>query len=148
MNYYMNQIIMTTFSYFDVGSGETGLEETERFYHGFVLGLMAEQAENYVLKSNRESGFGRYDVMMIPKKENLPAVILEFKVHRPKKEKDLEETVQMALQQKAERDRKRNKAKSGVVEIRKDMKSVKGLSTESVMERIRGVQNEKEDRSL
>ena len=98
MNYYMNQIIMTTFSYFDVGSGETGLEETERFYHGFVLGLMAEQAENYVLKSNRESGFGRYDVMMIPKKENLPAVILEFKVRRAK-EKDLEETVQMALRQ-------------------------------------------------
>ena len=99
MNYYMNRVTQETFSYFDVGSGETGLEETERFYHGFVLGLMAEQAENYVLKSNRESGFGRYDVMMIPKKENLPAIILEFKVHRPKKEKDLEETVQMALRQ-------------------------------------------------
>ena len=99
MNYYMNRVTQETFNYFDVGSGETGLEETERFYHGFVLGLMAEQAENYVLKSNRESGFGRYDVMMIPKKENLPAIILEFKVHRPKKEKDLEETVQMALQQ-------------------------------------------------
>ena len=98
MNYYMNRVTQETFSYFDVGSGETGLEETERFYHGFVLGLMAEQAENYVLKSNRESGFGRYDVMMIPKKENLPAVILEFKVRRAK-EKDLEETVQMALQQ-------------------------------------------------
>ncbi|MFQ9193379.1 MAG: AAA family ATPase [Candidatus Gastranaerophilaceae bacterium] len=98
MNYYMNRVTQETFSYFDVGSGEAGLEETERFYHGFVLGLMAEQAENYVLKSNRESGFGRYDVMMIPKKENLPAVILEFKVRRAK-EKDLEETVQMALQQ-------------------------------------------------
>ena len=98
MNYYMNRVTQETFSYFDVGSGETGLEETERFYHGFVLGLMAEQAENYVLKSNRESGFGRYDVMMIPKKENLPAVILEFKVRRAK-EKDLEETVQMALRQ-------------------------------------------------
>ena len=98
MNYYMNRVTQETFSYFDVGSGETGLEETERFYHGFVLGLMAEQAENYVLKSNRESGFGRYDVMMIPKKENLPAVILEFKVRRAK-EKDLEESVQMALRQ-------------------------------------------------
>lgn len=54
----------------------------------------------------------------------------------------------MRLQQKAERDRKRKKANSGVVEIRKDMKSVRGLSTESVMERIRGVQDEKEDRSL
>ena len=98
MNYYMNRVTQETFSYFDVGNGEAGLEETERFYHGFVLGLMAEQAENYVLKSNRESGFGRYDVMMIPKKENLPAVILEFKVRRAK-EKDLEETVQVALQQ-------------------------------------------------
>lgn len=98
MNYYMNRVTQETFSYFDVGSGEAGLEETERFYHGFVLGLMAEQAENYVLKSNRESGFGRYDVMMIPKKENLPAIIMEFKVRRAK-EKDLNETVQMALQQ-------------------------------------------------
>ena len=98
MNYYMNRVTQETFSYFDVGSVETGLEETERFYHGFVLGLMAEQAENYVLKSNRESGFGRYDVMMIPKKENLPAIIMEFKVRRAK-EKDLNETVQMALQQ-------------------------------------------------
>lgn len=98
MNYYMNRVTQETFSYFDVGSVEAGLEETERFYHGFVLGLMAEQAENYVLKSNRESGFGRYDVMMIPKKENLPAIIMEFKV-RWAKEKDLNETVQMALQQ-------------------------------------------------
>lgn len=98
MNYYMNRVTQETFSYFDVGSGEAGLEETERFYHGFVLGLMAEQAENYVLKSNRESGFGRYDVMMIPKKENLPAIIMEFKVRRAK-EKDLNGTVQMALQQ-------------------------------------------------
>ena len=98
MNYYMNRVTQETFSYFDVGSGEAGLEETERFYHGFVLGLMAEQAENYVLKSNRESRFGRYDVMMIPKKENLPAIIMEFKVRRAK-EKDLNETVQMALQQ-------------------------------------------------
>ena len=54
----------------------------------------------------------------------------------------------MRLQQKAERDRKRKKANSGVVEIRKDMKSVHGLSTESVMERIKGVQDEKADRSL
>ena len=98
MNYYMNRVTQETFSYFDVGSGEAGLEEAERFYHGFVLGLMAEQAENYVLKSNRESRFGRYDVMMIPKKENLPAIIMEFKVRRAK-EKDLNETVQMALQQ-------------------------------------------------
>ena len=100
MNYYMNRVTQETFSYFDVGSGKTGLEETERFYHGFVLGLMAEQAENYVLKSNRESGFGRYDVMLEPKNPGKdPAVILEFKVRSTRKENSLEETAQSALAQ-------------------------------------------------
>lgn len=65
-----------------------------------------------------------------------------------KSEDKSRDVLAMRLQQKAERDRKRKKANSGVVEIRKDMKSVRGLSTESVMERIRGVQDEKEDRSL
>ena len=99
MNYYMNRVIQETFSYFDVGSGETGLEETERFYHGFVLGLMAEQAENYVLKSNRESGFGRYDVMLIPKDRTRPAIVMEFKVFDGDEEQDLKDTVQAALKQ-------------------------------------------------
>ena len=99
MNYFMNKIALATFSYFDVGGQGSGLEETERFYHGFVLGLMAEQTDNYILKSNRESGFGRYDVMMIPKKDGLPAIIMEFKVRNPGKEKTLEETVQTALNQ-------------------------------------------------
>ena len=77
MNYYMNQIIMTTFSYFDVGQNEP-----ERFYHGFVLGLIADQTDIYEIRSNRESGFGRYDVMMIPKikeTKKYPAIIMEFK---------------------------------------------------------------------
>ena len=65
-----------------------------------------------------------------------------------KSEDKSRDVLAMRLQQKAERDRKRKKASSGVVEIRKDMKSVRGLSTEFVMERIRGVQDEKEDRSL
>ena len=69
MNYYMNKISMATFSYFDVGSTSGSDTEPERFYHGFVLGLMADQADIYEIKSNRESGFGRYDVMMIPRKE-------------------------------------------------------------------------------
>ena len=99
MNYYMNRVASDTFSYFDVGGQGSGLEETERFYHGFVLGLMAEQTDNYILKSNRESGFGRYDVMMIPKKDGLPAIIMEFKVRNSGKEKTLEETVQTALNQ-------------------------------------------------
>ena len=97
MNYYMNQIIMTTFSYFDVGQNES-----ERFYHGFVLGLIADQTDIYEIRSNRESGFGRYDVMMIPKikeTKKYPAIIMEFKVRNIKREESLEDTVQTALTQ-------------------------------------------------
>ncbi len=97
MNYYMNQIIMTTFSYFDVGQNES-----ERFYHGFVLGLIADQTDIYEIRSNRESGFGRYDVMMIPKikeTKKYPAIIMEFKVRNIKREESLEDTVQTELTQ-------------------------------------------------
>ena len=95
MNYYMNQIIMTTFSYFDVGQNEP-----ERFYHGFVLGLIADQTDIYEIRSNRESGFGRYDVMMIPKikeTKKYPAIIMEFKVRNIKREESLEDTLHTAL---------------------------------------------------
>ncbi len=62
---------------------------------------MVELSDRYTIASNRESGFGRYDVMLKPKKDNLidDVIIMEFKVHRPQKEKSLEETVQAALSQ-------------------------------------------------
>ena len=102
MNYYMNQISMATFSYFDTSGKEDGSGAPERFYHGFVLGLIADQTDQYEICSNRESGFGRYDVMMIPRKpgnRKYPAIIMEFKVHNSKKEETLEETVDHALDQ-------------------------------------------------
>ena len=101
MNYYMNQISMATFSYFDVNGAKGGKSEPERFYHGFVLGLIAEQVDIYEIRSNRESGFGRYDVMMIPKKRDnrYPAVIMEFKVRNAIKEENLEASVQAARKQ-------------------------------------------------
>lgn len=104
MNLYMNRVALQTFSYFDTGKGVLGAEP-ERFYHGFVLGLLVDLQEDYIITSNRESGFGRYDVMLEPKKpiEN-PAVILEFKVRNPRKENTLEETVQAALTQIEEKD--------------------------------------------
>lgn len=76
-----------------------GDEEPERFYHGFVLGLMAEFMGRYRITSNRESGFGRYDVMLEPLKDNDPAFVLEFKVHDPEDEASLADTVQTALEQ-------------------------------------------------
>ena len=66
VNAYMNRITLNTFSYFDTGSNSGGSNfgakrasgaEPERFYHGFVLGLLVELGDVYEITSNRESGF-------------------------------------------------------------------------------------------
>lgn len=99
MNEYMNRVALGTFSYFDTGRGPFG-EEPERFYHGFVLGLIVELQDRYVINSNRESGFGRYDVVLEPRDPGRnDAIILEFKVFNKRKEKSLEDTVEAALRQ-------------------------------------------------
>lgn len=102
MNEYMNRISMEIFSYFDTGKKACG-SDPERFYHGFVLGLLVELKDRYHITSNRESGFGRYDIMMEPKREDLPAIIIEFKVFQERRERTLEETVRTALSQIEER---------------------------------------------
>ena len=99
MNQYMNQVAMQTFSFFDMRKKTAEQEEPERFYHGFVLGLMVDLADKYRITSNRESGLGRYDIMLEPLEENKRAYVIEFKVHKAKCEKNLEETAQNALQQ-------------------------------------------------
>ena len=99
MNIYMNKIALSTFSFFDTGSRPSGYTEPERFYHGFVLGLLVELRDRYILTSNRESGYGRYDVMLEPRRTEDAAVILEFKVRDPEEEKTLEDTVRSALAQ-------------------------------------------------
>lgn len=103
MNVYMNKVAMRTFSYFDTGK-KPSKKEPERFYHGFILGLIVELQERYVLTSNRESGFGRYDVMLEPRNQSDDAIILECKVFQPRKEKELTETVEAALKQIEEKD--------------------------------------------
>ena len=103
MNVYMKRVALATFSYFDTGKNPSRAEEPERFYHGFVLGLMVELADKYVIQSNRESGFGRYDVMLEPRHAKDDAIILEFKVHDEEDEETLRDTVQEALKQIEER---------------------------------------------
>ena len=98
MNVYMKRVTLETFSYFDTGR-RASLQEPERFYHGFVLGLVAELSGSYIITSNRESGFGRYDVMIEPKDKGKDAIILEFKVHDSEDEASLEDTVRAALAQ-------------------------------------------------
>lgn len=90
---------MAAFSYFDTGNNSSGEAEPERFYHGFVLGLRVDLDGRYKITSNRESGFGRYDVVLEPLRPQDDAVILEFKVRSPQKEGSLEDTVRKALEQ-------------------------------------------------
>ncbi len=100
MNEYMNRVAYDTFSCFDTGKEPSERSQPERFYHGFVLGLMVELSDQYAITSNRESGFGRYDIMLEPlKNKEKDAIIIEFKVRRPQKENNLDETVQAALRQ-------------------------------------------------
>lgn len=98
MNAYMQEVALSMFSYFDVGNGKYR-ENPERFYHGFVLGLMVDMKGDYIVTSNRESGFGRYDVMLEPRDKRKNAYILEFKVINKNSEITLEETVSAALKQ-------------------------------------------------
>ena len=99
MNLYMNRIALSVFSFFDTGKKPSEATEPERFYHGFVLGLIVDLEERYRITSNRESGFGRYDIMLEPKNIDDPAIIIEFKIQDPEEEKKLSQTVEAALQQ-------------------------------------------------
>lgn len=101
MNTYMNRMALAMFSSFDTGGKPSGQTEPERFYHGFVLGLMVDLGDRYIITSNRESGFGRYDIMLEPRDagKSAEAIIIEFKVKNPKREGSLEDTVQAALMQ-------------------------------------------------
>ena len=99
MNQFMNQVALRMFSSFDVGNKPSESLEPERFYHGFILGLIVDMEGKYRITSNRESGFGRYDVLMEPLQEQLDAIVMEFKVQNPGKEDSLERTVENALRQ-------------------------------------------------
>lgn len=106
MNLYMNDVALSTFSNFDTGKHPSERTQPERFYHGFVLGLLVELRDIYEVKSNRESGYGRYDVMLIPKNNDKKynAIIIEFKVFDSYDEITLEDTAKSALRQIEEKD--------------------------------------------
>ena len=115
MNAYMNRVALNTFSYFDTGKNPS-LAEPERFYHGFVLGLLVDLADRYVLTSNRESGFGRYDVLLEPFNKEEDGIIIEFKVHDPGDGGTLQDTVQSALKQIEEKGYGQELKKRGIPE--------------------------------
>ena len=117
MNQFMNRIALSSFSSFDTGNHPSGAEP-ERFYHGFVLGLLVELNDRYLLLSNRESGYGRYDVVLQPRNTTGDAFVLEFKVRDPEKEEDLKSCVAAALKQIREKQYDRTLRDSGISEDR------------------------------
>ncbi len=117
MNDYMNDVALKTFSSFDTGKHISEKKTPENFFHGFVLGLMVDQTANYIINSNRESGYGRYDIMLEPidkTNEKYPGIVIEFKVINPRKESSLEETVTAALKQIADKNYDAELIKRGV----------------------------------
>lgn len=117
MNAYMNRVTLETFSFFDTGNGGYGAEP-EKFYHGFVLGLMVDLKNRYLITSNRESGFGRYDIMLEPLSDKDNAIVIEFKVYNSRKEKNLEETLENALAQIDEKQYEANLRARGIPDER------------------------------
>ncbi|MCD8109664.1 MAG: ATP-binding protein [Clostridiales bacterium] len=99
MQRYMEKVTMQTFSYFDVGNASTENDKAEQFYHGFTLGLIADLNRTHILTSNRESGFGRYDVSVEPMDKTKDGMIIEFKVFDSGKEETLSDTARRALEQ-------------------------------------------------
>lgn len=90
----LRQLLLQSVSFFDAGG--------ENFYHGFMLGLCAVM-EQYVTSSNRESGYGRYDIQLTPKSKNLPGIIMELKAAKDCSGDELKELSKKALQQIADR---------------------------------------------
>ncbi len=99
MDRILNDILISSISFYDSGAKPSKSRLPENFYHGLVLGLIASLRNLYAVTSNRESGFGRYDVLLEPLTAVDDAIILEFKVHDGKKGQDMEATVDAAIQQ-------------------------------------------------
>ena len=91
-------LVRQMFSFMDVGENTA-----ENFYHAFVLGMLVGLKDSYYVNSNRESGYGRYDIMLEPKDKNGNSFIMEFKVYREEKEKDINDTIESAKKQIEER---------------------------------------------
>ena len=107
-------LVEEMFSYMDVGKNTA-----ENFYHAFVLGMLVGLKDTYYVNSNRESGFGRYDIMLEPKDKNGNSFIMEFKVMENMEEKTIEDTLENAKKQIEEKGYEENLKERGFTNITK-----------------------------
>ena len=114
-------LVRQMFSFMDVGENTA-----ENFYHAFVLGMLVGLKDSYYVKSNRESGFGRYDIMLEPKDKNENSFVMEFKVYKEEKEKTIEDTIENAKKQIEERKYAEDLEERGYTKITKMVFAFKG----------------------
>ena len=114
-------LVKEMFSYMDVGENTA-----ENFYHAFVLGMLVGLKDSYYVNSNRESGFGRYDILLEPKDKEGNSFIMEFKVLEDKEEKTIEDTIKNAKKQIEEKGYESNLRERGFTNITKMVYAFKG----------------------
>ena len=118
MNECLSDVIEKTFSYFDVSSTKEN-RRTEQFYHGFTLGIIADLNTTHFVTSNRESGYGRYDICIEPFDKSQDGIIIEFKLFDSKTEATLEDTTKRALEQIEEKNYEAELRARGIKNVRK-----------------------------
>lgn len=91
---YLRDFVRSILSYYDVC-----YNEPERVYHAFVLGLLIQLQSQYLIRSNRESGYGRYDLILIPKDKRKNGIVIEFKKLISENQETTEKALQSALKQ-------------------------------------------------
>ena len=114
-------LVRQMFSFMDVGENTV-----ENFYHAFVLGMLVGLKDSYYVNSNRESGYGRYDIMLEPKDKNGNSFIMESKVYREEKDKDINDTIESAKKQIEERKYEENLQEKGFTNINKMVFAFRG----------------------
>ena len=114
-------LVREMFSYMDVGENTA-----ENFYHAFVLGMLVGLKDTYYVNSNRESGFGRYDIMLEPHDKTKNSFIIEFKVADDFEEETIEEVIAKAKKQIEEKGYESNLKERGFTNITKMVFAFKG----------------------
>ena len=115
------KLVEEMFSYMDVGK-----DTAENFYHAFVLGMLVGLKDSYYVNSNRESGMGRYDIMLEPQDKSKNSFVIEFKVANNMRESTIEDVVESAKKQIEERDYESNLRERGFNNITKMVFAFKG----------------------
>ncbi len=119
--YKFKRLVKEMFSFMDVGE-----DTAENFYHAFVLGMLVGLKDTYYVNSNRESGLGRYDIMLEPKDKNGNSFIMEFKLYSEDKEESIEEIIETAKKQIEEKGYETNLKERGFTNIIKIVFAFKG----------------------